>query len=259
VAKKERKGLPLVDMNDPKVRRMAVQNIHSFFNTLPSHVVERGRQWYPAVNEAVHKGVRGTSLSPLAGAGLVAAVSPNMDWENHNIAALKELSSLKDSDYKAIAAGDRSSVAGMSISRAPKSGLVKAHRILQGEDVDEVLRRGSAPKTNAFAHNINLEDHFVTVDGRAHDIAANRMQGWTQGRGIQSAALKTGKPTRYEHFEDAYRGATAAINAEHGLNLKPFEVQAATWEGGRAYETSFPTKSGKPRVKGVTRRGQSYV
>lgn len=253
------KKFDLVDMKDPQVHRTAVQNIHSFFNTLDSNTIQRGRQWYPAVNEAVAKGIRGTSTTPLAGAGLVAAVSPNMDWENHNISALGELHSLTDADFEAIRKGDRSPVAGMSISRAPKSGLIKAHRILQGEPVDTVLDRRTAPKTNAFAHNINLEDHVVTIDGRAHDIAANRMQAWTEGRGIGSAALKTGKATRYEHFEDAYKGATSSINDEHGLGLTPFDVQAVTWEGGKDKEKSFPTKSGKPRVKGVARRGQPYV
>lgn len=254
-----KKQFDLVNMDDPQARRTAVQNIHSFFNTLDPKTVERGRQWYPAVHDAVQKGIRGTSTTPLGGAGLVAAVSPNMDWDNHNIAALGELHKLRTRDFEDIRGGDRSSVAGMSISRATDDGLLKAHRIMQGEHVDDVLDRRTAPKTNAFAHNINLEDHVVTIDGRAHDIAANRMQGWTQGRGIGSAGLKTGKTTRYEHFEDAYKGATTSINEEHGLGLTPYDVQAATWEGGKAHERSFPTKSGKPRVKGVTRQGQSYV
>lgn len=253
------KQFDLVAMDDPQVFRQAVQNIHSFYNSLDSRTVERGRQWYPAVNEAVAKGIRGTSTTPLAGAGLVAAVSPNMDWENHNIAALGELHQLRDRDFRDIAAGDRSALKGMSISRATTDGLVKAHRIMQGESVDSVLDRRTAPKTNSFAHNINLDDRFVTIDGRAHDIAANRMMGWTQGRGIGSAGLKTGKVTRYEHFEDAYKGATGSINEEHGLDLRPYDVQAITWEGGKQLETSFPTKSGRPRTKGVTRRGQPYV
>jgi hypothetical protein len=254
-----KKKFDLVDMSDPVMHRQAVQNIHSLFNTIPAHEVAQSRQWYPIVNEAVAKGIRRTSTTPLGGAGLVAAVSPNMDWEKHNIDALKELHSLREFDYRRLAKGERDPVKGMSISRSPISGLLKAHRILQGEDVDTVLDRRTAPKTNSFAHNINLEEDQVTIDGRGHDIGANRMQGWTEGRGINSANLKSGKKSRYEHFEDAYRGATQSINEEHGLDLRPFEVQSATWEKGRKIEKAFPTKSGKPRKVGVKREGQPYV
>jgi hypothetical protein len=246
-------------MEDPVQKKAAVQNVHSMYNRASEGARRRGAEWYPAVNDAVAKGIRRTSTTPLGGAGLVAAVSPNMDWEEHNIEALGELHSLRGQQWKDVLAGDRSPLAGMSISRATQSGLAKAHRILEGEPVDDVLSRQTAPKTNSFAHNINLNPDPVTIDGRAHDIAANQMRGWTESRGIQSAGLKTGKQTRYEHFEDAYRGAAKSINEEHGLNLQPYDVQAVTWEAGKEHERSFPTKSGKPRKKGVTRRGQSYV
>lgn len=253
------KQFDLVDLSDPRAFRGAVQNIHNVYNASSTGARSRGRDWYPRVNEAVAKGVRGTSTSPLSGAGLVAAVSPNMDWEKRNIDALGELHSLREDHWKSILKGDRSPLSGMSISAATNDGLAKAHRILQGEHVDDVLSRRTAPKTNAFAHNINLEDHLVTIDGRAHDIAANRMQGWNEGRGIGSASLKTGKATRYEHFENAYRSAAQSINEEHGTNLRPFDVQAVTWEAGKEIEKSAPTKSGRPRKVGVTRRGQTYV
>lgn len=248
-----------VDMNDPRVFKGAVQNIHNVYNASSDGARTRGRDWYGAVNDAVAKGIKGTSTSPLGGAGLVAAVSPNMDWEKHNIDALGELHSLRQQHWDAIAKGDRSPLEGMSISRATQDGLLKAHRIMQGEHVDDVLDRRTAPKTNSFAHNINLEDQHVTIDGRAHDVAANRLQAWTESRGINSAALKTGKKTRYEHMEDAYRSATQSINEEHGTSLKPFQTQAVVWEGGKEIEKSAPTKSGKPRKVGVARRGQPYV
>lgn len=249
----------LVDLSDPENFRGAVQNIHNMYNATSSGARQRGAHWYGKVNEAVHKGIKGTSTSSLAGAGLVAAVSPNMDWEKRNIDALGELHSLRQGDWNSILKGDRSPLSGMSISAATNDGLSKAHRILQGEHVDDVLKRRTAPKTNAFAHNINLDEGFVTIDGRAHDIGANRMQGWTQPRGIQSASLPTGKKTRYEHFEDAYRSAARSINEEHGTQYRPFDVQAIVWEGGKETEMSFPTKSGAPRKKGVVRKGQPYV
>jgi hypothetical protein len=241
--------------------RAAAQNIHNVYNATPEDVRASGKDWYRNVNEATEKGIRGSDLNIHQGAGLVAAVSPQMDWDSHNIAALGELRNMNRAQWGRIKEGDRSPLHGMSISRAPQSGLLKAHRIMEGEDPDEVLNRTTAPKTNAFMHNIAEPDTAgpVTIDGRAHDIAANRLQGWEQDRGISSANLKSGKPSRYEHFENAYRIAAKSIGKEHGTDVLPHEVQAITWEGGKAIEKSAPTKSGKPRKIGVRREGQPYV
>jgi len=250
---------PNINMEDSQQFRQVVQNVHTMFNRTSPEDVAKGMQWYDVANEAVAKGIRGKNMDPLSGAGLVAAVSPGMDWDTHNIGAFRELHSLRQQHWDALAAGDRSPVLGMSINRASTSDLLKAGRIMAGEHVDTVLSPQTAPKTNSFAHNINLEEGPVTIDGRAHDIGANRMQGWQMDRGISSAALKTGKTTRYEHFADAYRGATQSLNEEHGTSMAPFQTQAVTWQGGKSHELSFPTKKGTPRVKGVTRTGQSYV
>jgi hypothetical protein len=290
--------LPLVDISpekNPIQHRQAVQNIAAVYRATPSEVRTRGARWYDQVHEAVDKGIRGTHLSMHQGAGMVAAVSPNMDWENSNIHAFSELRGLKSADWKTIQQSESDArfhrslahqakahnpalaeehmenarlagepakdvLRGMSISRAPLSGLLKAKRIIDGESPDEVMPRRTAPKTNSFARNI-AEPHTagpVTIDGRAHDIAANRMQGWEQGRGLQSADLKRGT-SRYEHFEDAYRSAANAIAMEHGVELHPHQVQAVTWEGGKHIEMSFPTRNGQPRKQGPTRAGQPYV
>lgn len=263
---------PKADLGNPAQFRHVVQNIVNVHNATPQQVRDAGRHWYDRVNEAVTKGVRGTSLSHWQGSGLVAAVSPNMDFEANNIDAFHELTKLKRSDWATIQAsatganktrtGEAASVLqGMSVAKAPDAQLVKAHRILQGEDPNDVLNRRTAPKTNSFAHNIEhpgTETH-VTIDGRAHDIGMNRMTPWTfSGRGISSAQLARGGTSRYEHFENAYRSAAGALQDE-GHFYHPHQLQAVTWEGGKVLEKAAPTKSGRPRVKGVTRVGQPYV
>lgn len=264
-------GFTPVDLHNPVQFKAAVQNIHNLYNATPEQVRRTGAQWYDRVHEATAKGVRNRGLSVRQGAGMVAAVSPNMDWERNNIGAFKELTSLTGHHWTAIAAsaaagGGRSSEArrvlqGLSISTSTDAGLMKAHRIMQGEDNDVVLSRRTAPKTNAFAHNIEHPDvaGHVTIDGRAHDIAANRLQPWTSSRGINSAALVTGKTTRYEHFENAYRAATQSIAEQHDHLLLPHQLQAVTWEGGKMMERAGVTKSGKPRKVGVARTGQPYL
>jgi hypothetical protein len=251
-----------VDISSPHRMRAAVQNISNVYNATPEPVRKSGSEWYDRVHEATAKGIRGSGLDIHQGAGIVAAVSPQMDWEKNNIDALGELRHLNKSQWGDIIKGDRNPLQGMSISRAPQSALVKAHRIMHGdEDPYQVLNRQTAPKTNSFAHNIAEPDkrEHVTIDGRAHDIAANRLQGWESDRGISSAALKSGKMSRYEHFESAYKGAAKAINMQHGTDHAPHEIQAITWEGGKRIEKAAPTKSGKPRKIGVRREGQPYV
>lgn len=262
---------PKADLGNPEQFRFAVQNIQNVYHATPDQVRQSARHWYDDVHEAVTKGVRRTGLSHWQGSGLVAAVSPNMDWEGRNIQAFKELTKLKQTHWDAIersaaAPGGRSGEAasvlqGMSISHAADPALVKAHRIMRGEDPDVVLPRRTAPKTHSFATNIEdpgVPGH-VTVDYRAHDIATNQMLRVDySGRGISSAALPSGQKTRYEHFEDAYRSAAGSISARTGEDYLPHQIQAITWEGAKRLEKGVPSKSGAPRKVGVRRVGQGY-
>lgn len=251
------------DMTNPAQFRTAVQNIRNVHAATPGPIQQRGVHWYDDVHEAVAKGVRNTSLNPAGGAGVVAAVSPNMDWEGNNIHALKELHSLKEKDFADIAKGERSSLQGKSIASAYGSGLAKAARIMRGEHPDNVL---TAPKTNAFFHNIHEPQTAgpVTIDGRAFDIAHNRMQSWTADRKISGsmrtpAGTETAVNRRYQGVVGAYTAAAQAIHEETGHKILPHQVQAVTWEGGKVIERSAPTVSGRPRKVGVKRAGQPYL
>jgi hypothetical protein len=210
--------------------------------------------------------VRRTGTSALHGAGIVAAVSPQMDWSGRNLPALKTLHRLRKDDWAVIhhsaAQGRRTPEAdallkGTPLVHAQDVALVRAHRMMEGEHPTEVMQRRTAPKTHSFFHNIAYPDQptHVTIDYRAHDIAANRMYPAAySGRGISSAALPSGVPTRYEHMENVYR------QAAHGRDIElPHTLQAITWEGAKHIEVSPPTKTGAPRQKGVTRKGQPYV
>jgi hypothetical protein len=300
VAKGDSLLYPSYDFSSPRQFKAVVQNIRNVYEATPHEIRQTSKHWYDRVNEAVGKGVHGSSLTGYQGAGLVAAVSPNMDFERSNIDAFHEMRKMTGRDWAAIHDSVRTQKAmqkenlpvrrrnaareeagipeheweplphprvgrsaeaagvlkGLSLAKAPDTQLVKAHRIIEGEDWEDVLNRRTAPKTNAFAHNIHRPDLHtrVTIDGRAHDIGINRLYPWTySGRGISSADTKGKEPTRYEHFENAYRQA-----AGH-LDLLPHQLQAITWEGGKYLEKASPTKTGAQRQKGVERVGQPYV
>lgn len=263
----------------PARKRQVVNSVMSVHDQGTPAEQREGSEWYPKVHDATAKGARRFKLdSTLHGAGVVAAVSPQMDWDNNNIHAFSELASLKQHHWDAIArsnaAGKRTAevsdlLRGMSISRAPDSGLLKAHRIMLGEHPDSVLDPRSAPKTNSFAHNIadpsaTVNPHtgrtLATIDGRAHDIGINRMLPWEADRGISSQAGARGGITRYEHFADAYGQAARIVSAEGPRDITPSEMQARTWVIGKRYEQHLPgakMSGGKP-WQGPPRVGQTY-
>lgn len=235
-------GNQAVDLSDPYAIEAAKRNVIHSIRTASPEMQEFGSQWYPKVHEAVSKGVTGGNFlssqfdKHLAGSALVAAVSPNMDWDKANIDAFGELRSIDTEGWAKIMAGDRSVYKGMSISSAPLANVQKAGRIIAGEDPNDVLRYGSAPKTHSFMHNINdpSNSQFVTVDGRAFDTLNNRLMPWGSGRGIAGSTFnpeptKSGRPrannppSRYTGAADIYREA-----AEH-FGFDPSEAQAISW------------------------------
>jgi hypothetical protein len=248
-------SFPMVNLDHGANRHIAMSNvIHSIENASPREVAA-GKIWYPSVHDAVSKAVSGGFLSNasdphLSGSGLVAAVSPNMDWEESNIHALDELKRLKPHQWDDIInnrPGAREHVKGLSVSRAPTHALITAGRLIQGEDPEAVMH---GPKTYNFMHNIHdpSDPRFLTVDGRAYDVATNRLRPWESGRGIDSFRTKTGKVTRYEHMQNIY---TAVANA---MGLLPSESQAISW----VHMKHGIEQLNETRGSGPTRVGQAY-
>jgi hypothetical protein len=282
VAKYEGKAFDVNRKQNPSAYRGAVQRVANMAVRSDDDTIEAGKLWYPEVNRATRRGSLEIGISARHGAGIVAAVSPNMDFDNNNIHALSEVRGLGKSEWAMIHASaqensrlpqkerkrnpevrDMLNELAPSIARAPDGNLVKAHRILMGEDPDNVLLRRTAPKTNSFFHNIAdpTSDHAVTIDGRQADIIANQMRPWTwSGRGISSAGLTRGR-SRYEDHEDVMRSAvkSAARMDPRLQGVNAVDLQAITWLSGKQFELSTPTVSGKARVKGPTRQGQRYV
>lgn len=299
-----KQGYTNVDLDDPEIRQRGVRALVNQYEQTPSGILMRGQQWYPKVQAATEKGVRehfGSSLSsPLAGPGMVAAVSPNMDWDRNNIDAFGELARLPSHAWSAIESSAKQSsqarkynkglqeqrdagvegvpedaptgrstrawaaLQGLGIAKAPDANLLKANKIMQGVDPEKVITRGSAPKTHSFMHNIAGNDMYVTIDGRAHDMLVNQMRPWESGRGINSAALKTGGTTRYEHAEGIYKDAAKFITAHNvrtgqRVDLQPHHLQAILWEYGKHIERTMNTTPQRPNpTTGPKRVGQPY-
>ncbi|MFJ5532430.1 hypothetical protein [Streptomyces sp. NPDC093261] len=152
----------------------------------------RGAQWYRVANQLARQMAGGDART---GAGVIAALSAQASWERNTRDAAALL-------------------AGRPVLNT-RERLAKAHRILAGEDPDDVLPRGL--KTWHFYRCIADPDDAaaVVIDRHAHDLAVGRRLG-TAYRGL-------GYRPRYDLFAGAYRAAAGQ------LGVLPSTLQAATW------------------------------
>lgn len=298
---------PLFNANPqlhPEQFMEAVNRTKAYILGADEKTVHEGSIWYPSVREATQKGSRDIGISPTHGSGIVAAVSPNMDFDNNNIHAFGELSTLQPVEKAMIRESARQSKENTSFNRlleqshrlrgetvpegmlkptgripevrsmlierapsvspAPDTNIVKALDIMEGAHPDDVLDRRTAPKVNAFYRNINGDRSVATIDGREADMSMNMMRPWTGNRGINSASLPSGKPTRYEDHEEILRTALPDINKSSrirsftgGRGLDIAGAQAVKWLVGKQIERTRP--DGTVMKQGPARKGQPYI
>lgn len=243
---------------DPSARTV-IRRIRNMYDATPDEVREAGAGWYRNVHEAAAKGVQGRrGLTVEHGAGVIAAVSPNMDWETNNVHVFDEMDQLH-STPGALSVIRHSSSQGAgrtdeardllshpdfaNIRRASDTDILKASRIMGGDDYRDVLPKGSAPKTHAFATNIAHPDEWgrVTVDGRHADIITDYPRPWQFDRNLGRGTVSGEPSTRYRNYEGYTEAATRHINRVYGTDLMPHEVQAILWEHAkRNLEKSTP-------------------
>jgi hypothetical protein len=176
-----------------------VDNITSRFKSATKEQRQEGVDWYKKANDIAFELGKGDVKK---GAGILSALSPAMEW-HRNIRAARELVNTGETTHQYYS-----------------STVVKAKRILEGEDPDTLFNEKTGAKTLNFYHNIaNPEDpHPVTIDRHAHDIAVGEKGSMTKTLSGHLAG------PRYRHFSEAYR------NAAHELGIPiANQVQAVTW------------------------------
>jgi hypothetical protein len=176
-----------------------VDNITSRFKSATKEQRAEGVDWYKKANDIAFELGKGDVKK---GAGILSALSPAMEW-NRNIRAARELVNTGETTHQYY-----------------HSTVVKAKRILEGEDPDTLFNEKTGAKTLNFYHNIaNPEDPLpVTIDRHAHDIAVGEKGSMTKTLSGHLAG------PRYRHFSEAYR------NAAHELGIPiANQVQAVTW------------------------------
>jgi hypothetical protein len=179
-----------------------VENIIQKYHSASPEFLKGGNEWYERAHD-VAKGIGGGDVQ--RGAGIVAALSPQMSWER-NINMAHEL----------VRHGTASHT---------EDNLKKALKIHEGADPREVL---GGHKVRSFYENIvdPSNPNPVTIDRHAHDIAVGDPFKGSGGGTRNTAPVDLGLSSmgRYKHFEHAYRHAAGELGVE-----LPHKVQAVTW------------------------------
>jgi hypothetical protein len=153
-----------------------------------------GATWYPSARDLAKVIGAAHDLDVDAGAGIIAALSPQCSW-NDNVA-------------RALAHADGEDVVG-----AMPDPLRKADRIAAGQDPSTVL---GGRKVRSFWRNIAGHVHHVTVDRHAVAIV--------YGRPLSDREIKVlEKLGAYVIIAAAYR----TVARRHGM--APSTMQAITW------------------------------
>jgi rubrerythrin len=171
-----------------------------------------GSRWY---SDAHHVAGAIAGGNHALGAGLLSAYSPQTAWPINMFNA------------SSAARGEPPGPGSGAMGSQQKPAL----RMLAGEHHSKVL---NGPKTRAFAKLIEHGDdtpedkasgnHQVVVDRHALSVAAGRRLSKDEG-----GKFPASQSQHYEHVSHMYRDAAKTLSTHYGREIKPHEVQAATW------------------------------
>ncbi len=170
------------------------RNIIRRYHDATDDQLARGQRWYQTAHDVAEM-ISGGDV--VAGAGVLAALSPQTSWDENVKRAARAFVDGKPSGHF----GD---------------ALRKAARCMAGDDPATVLPMES--KTGHFYRCIvdpETED-AVCIDRHAHDVAVGERWGDDADRGLSSKK-------RYAIIANAYR------EAARKLGVSPATVQAVTW------------------------------
>jgi len=171
-----------------------ISNILDVYKQASPLDVAEGLRWYEAAKLECTNLARRNGISLRQAVGIVAALSPRVNWGRNVIAAQNLVRGLPGEGFG-----------------ANKS---KAFKILEGADPDDIL---GGDKVTAFFSNIlrPLTSTAVTIDRWAIRVTL----------GSQDWSTKVNTPTAKQYLQlgSEYREAAALVG------LRPLELQAITW------------------------------
>ena len=190
-------------------------NIINHFNQATPEERHQGMNWYKDAHHTSNALAKDTNTPKHTMAGLIANYSPQTHWHTNILTAARV-----GREKKAVGGPG----SGVFASNQQKN---TAHRMLNGEHYDNVL---VGQKVKAFAHLIEHGEQKdpqkprVVVDRHAYSVAAGAR---VNDAAFQQTGLKGKK--KYQEVSHAYHEAAKHLSAQHGIDIQPHQVQAATW------------------------------
>ena len=168
-----------------------VHNILSVYNCADYADVIAGREWYQTAQDLAREIAPNLAM----GAGVIAALSPQMSWDRNVLLARR-------------AFHDGAASGGLG------ANVRKADRILAGESPDDVL--GGLKVRSFYANIVEPHGEAVTVDRHAYDIALGRVTPSAEKFALARKGV-------YAGLADHYRLAAQIAH------VPPATMQAITW------------------------------
>lgn len=199
-------------MTSNKAPRGKQSNILKVWRMATEGERANGERWYFDANQFASDLARRYDFTIEQAAGVIAALSPNVAWLHNRI----------DAETLLDAARSGRSIDSFKV-RAYGANKLKAWRMAQGESPDAVL---GGPKVKAFYANI-LDPHHseaITIDTHAYSIWRGKRFTTNESPTEQRAIF--GPAVLRDAAED-YKSLAAK------LGIKPWQLQATTWETWR--------------------------
>lgn len=165
--------------------------------------------WYALAHDRAASMAFETGYPVHVAIGVIAALSPRMEWEANLRIARRMLES------------------GGQLERGALSdNLAKARAICAGAEPLATMSAPTAAKTrNFYLAILSRGEDGIVIDRHAIDVATNTRH--------TDATRPPMTPKRYREYADVYRRASVILSDEFGP-VTPSQVQGVTWEAWRA-------------------------
>ena len=151
------KSFSPVDPRDPKVFARVRRNVSAVAKDAPKETVEQGTTWYPRAHDIAATVGRANLGDTRRGAGIVAALSPSMSWDN-NIGAAHQLAGLHPAHVEQMAHANEAQKSYAQLIAGHERAAAKK----QGVEGSNAKVKGAAPAHLYELHEMARQEHMGT-------------------------------------------------------------------------------------------------
>jgi hypothetical protein len=220
------------------ITKNGVQNLKDLYHASNDDEKSDGRRWY-ADGQHLSRALGGGDVEK--GAGVLAAYSPQTEWDQNILNAAHHLATGSPPEK------------GWGVTPDSKS---KSTKIMEGHSFDDSLAHPGTGKKKTWHFGHLLKNGGDDGSGTRH-VAVD---SWAIRALANNHEMKGGeklltRQRNYDHYADMYRTATDHLNSENTDNpdwehLHPHQLQAITWVHIKNRSAQHGEESNKKGQKG---------